>query len=424
MPQALSLPVTFEDWCAHFLLFIAYSTIGWCGEMLYCSVPKGHLCEKRGFLNGFLYPIYGFGALLVLYALRGGFQNPLLTFSGGFVLTSTLEYFTSWLMEKLFRMRWWDYSHYKFQINGRVCLLNSTCFPLACVALCHFVHPWLSGKIFALGTRVTVPLASFFFGIFLTDTALSIRSAIQLSGQFKKLLILQDDVFLTGIKNTFMIAVVTGPIGYIMSFLFAWLINELPRWIRSVAVIVFYAPSIAGNVYVIFSIFFKGDAYGHVNALLMNTGLIDAPILWLVNPTYMLPICMLVILWMSLGSGFLSFVAGLQGVDRSQYEAGYMDGIKNRWQELWYITLPNMKPMLMFGAVMAITQSFGVCDVTMALCGYPSTDYAARTIVTHLFDYGFSRFEMGYASAIATILFLMMILCNKAIQSMLRRVGT
>ena len=237
-------------------------------------------------------------------------------------------------------------------------------------------------------------------------------------------LILEDDIFLIGIKNTFMIAIITGPLGYILSFLFAWLINELPRWVRSVAVIIFYAPSIAGNCYVIFSVFFRGDAYGYVNAFLINTGIIDAPILWLINPTYMLPICMLVILWMSLGTGFLSFVAGLQGVDKSQFEAGYMDGVKNRWQELWYITLPNMKPMLMFGAVMSITQAFGVCDVTMALCGYPSTDYAARTIVTHLFDYGFSRFEMGYACAIATILFLIMILCNKAIQSLLRRVGT
>ena len=237
-------------------------------------------------------------------------------------------------------------------------------------------------------------------------------------------LILEDDVFLIGIKNTFMIAVITGPVGYILSFLFAWLINELPRWIRAVAVVVFYAPSIAGNLYTIFSILFRGDAYGWANAWLTNMGLINAPILWLTNPQYMLPICMVVILWMSLGTGFLSFVAGLQGVDRSQYEAGYMDGVKNRWQELWYITLPNMKPMLMFGAVMAITSSFGVCDVTMALCGYPSTDYAARTVVTHLFDYGYSRFEMGYASAIATMLFLIMILCNKAIQSLLRRVGT
>lgn len=237
-------------------------------------------------------------------------------------------------------------------------------------------------------------------------------------------LLLEDDVFLIGVKNTLMIAVITGPLGYIMSFLFAWLINELPRWVRSVAVVVFYAPSIAGNCFVIFSVFFRGDAYGYVNAFLMNLGIIDAPILWFINPVYMLPICMLVILWMSLGTGFLSFVAGLQGVDRSQFEAGYMDGIKNRWQELWYITLPNMKPMLMFGAVMSITSAFGVCDVPMALAGFPSTDYAAHTVVIHLFDYGFTRFEMGYASAIATLLFLVMILCNKLIQSALRRIGT
>ena len=237
-------------------------------------------------------------------------------------------------------------------------------------------------------------------------------------------LILQDDIFLIGIKNTLMIAIITGPLGYIMSFLFAWLINELPRWVRSIAVIVFYAPSIAGNCYVIFSVFFRGDAYGYVNSILMELGIIDTPILWFINPTYMLPICMIVILWMSLGQGFLSFVAGLQGVDRSMYEAGYMDGIKNRWQELWFITLPSMKPMLMFGAIMAITQAFNVFDVTATLCGNPSTDYAARTIVTHLVDYGSTRFEMGYACAIATILFLMMYLCNKAIQSLLRRVGT
>ena len=237
-------------------------------------------------------------------------------------------------------------------------------------------------------------------------------------------LILEDDIFLQGVKNTFMIAVITGPIGYIASFLFAWLINELPRWVRTIAVIVFYSPSIAGTVYVVFSQIFRGDTYGIVNAFLQEVGIIDTPILWLTDPDYMLPICMIVILWTSLGTGFLSFVAGLQGVDQSQYEAGYMDGVKNRWQELWYITLPGMKPMLMFGAVMSITQAFNVCDVTKTLCGYPSTDYAARTVVTHLWDYGYQRFEMGYASAIATLLFLVMILCNKAIQSVLRRVGT
>ena len=184
-------------------------------------------------------------------------------------------------------------------------------------------------------------------------------------------LILEDDIFLQGVKNTFMIAVITGPIGYIASFLFAWLINELPRWVRTIAVIVFYSPSIAGTVYVVFSQIFRGDTYGIVNAFLQEVGIIDTPILWLTDPDYMLPICMIVILWTSLGTGFLSFVAGLQGVDQSQYEAGYMDGVKNRWQELWYITLPGMKPMLMFGAVMSITQAFNVCDVTKNCCNPP-----------------------------------------------------
>ena len=237
-------------------------------------------------------------------------------------------------------------------------------------------------------------------------------------------LILQDEVFLTAVKNTFVIAVITGPVGYILSFLFAWFINELPKWLRAVAVVIFYAPSIAANAYTVFSIIFQGDAYGWFNAILMEYGLIDAPKLWLLDPTYMMTILIIVIMWMSMGTGFLSFVTGFQGIDRSMYEAGYVDGVRNRWQELYHITLPSMKPMLLFGAVMSITSAFNVSDVPRILCGYPSTDYAARTVVTHLFDYGFSRFEMGYASVIATILFLVMILCKKAIAGLLGRVGT
>ncbi len=237
-------------------------------------------------------------------------------------------------------------------------------------------------------------------------------------------LLLADDVFLIAVKNTFLLAAITGPLGYVMAFLFAWFINELPRYIRAFAVMVFYAPTIAGQAYLVWSILFSGDAYGYVNAFLTKFGFISEPILWFTDPKYMMSVVIVVVLWMSLGNGFLSFVAGLQGIDNSQFEAGYVDGVKNRWQELWYITLPNMKPMLLFGAVMAITQSFGVADQTMALCGYPSTDYAARTVVTHLIDYGTTRFEMGYASAIATILFFVMILCNKAIRALLNKVGT
>lgn len=237
-------------------------------------------------------------------------------------------------------------------------------------------------------------------------------------------LILQDEVFLTSVKNTFVIAVITGPVGYILSFMFAWFINELPKWLRAIAVVIFYAPSIAGNAYSIFSIIFRGDAYGYLNSMLLNLGFIDAPLLWLTDPTYIMPVLIFVILWMSMGTGFLSFVAGFQGIDKSMYEAGYVDGVRNRWQELYHITLPSMKPMLLFGAVMSITSAFNVCDVPRALAGYPSTDYAARTVVTHLFDYGFSRFEMGYASAIATLLFLVMILCKKFISAALEKVGT
>lgn len=236
-------------------------------------------------------------------------------------------------------------------------------------------------------------------------------------------LFLADDVFLIAIKNTLLIALVTGPIGYLASFAFAWLINELPRGLRAIAVTVFYAPTISGQAYLVWGILFSGDSYGYINALLKNLGIIDREVKWLTNPDYIMPVLLIVILWMSLGTGFLAFIAGLQGMDKSQIEAGYVDGIKNRWQELWYIVLPNMKPMLLFGAVMAITQSFGVADVTMALAGFPSTDYAARTVVTHLYDYGAVRFDMGYACAIATVLFLIMILCNNIVQALLRRVG-
>ena len=233
-----------------------------------------------------------------------------------------------------------------------------------------------------------------------------------------------DDVFITAIKNTFILAVVTGPIGYLAAFIFAWFINDLPKKIRAIAVLVFYAPTISGQVYFIFTIFFSSDSYGYLNAWLMRFGIITEPVFWLTNPKYMMTVIVIVVLWMSLGAGFLSFVAGLQNVDKAQIEAGCIDGIKNRWQELWYITLPNMKPMLLFGAVMSITQTFGVGEVTMALAGFPSTDYAARTVVTHLFDYGVIRFDMGYASAIATILFLTMYLCNKLIQKALSKLGT
>ncbi|HOB19828.1 MAG TPA: sugar ABC transporter permease [Candidatus Atribacteria bacterium] len=273
--------------------------------------------------------------------------------------------------------------------------------------------------------------------IFITFTVIPVIISIYLSFTYYNILeppkfqglqnyiklFLGDDIFLVAVKNTFVLAAITGPIGYLASLMFAWFINELPPKVRAFLILIFYAPSISGNVYMIWTVMFSGDSYGYMNSTLMKLGIIYEPIQWLTDPKYMLTVIMIVVLWMSLGTGFLAFVAGLQGIDRSQYEAGIVDGIKNRWQELWYITLPNMKPMLMFGAVMSITSSFAISDVTIALAGMPSVDYAAHTVVNHLIDYGSTRFEMGYASAIATVLFITMIGCNKIVQNLLRKVG-
>ncbi len=236
-------------------------------------------------------------------------------------------------------------------------------------------------------------------------------------------LFLDDDIFLTAAQNTLVFASITGPASYLISLLVAWFINELGPKVRAVVTLIFYAPSIAGSVYLIWSVIFSGDSYGYVNAWLMEFGLINSPILWFQDASYVMGLCIVVALWTSLGTSFLSFIAGLQTIDKSLYEAGAVDGIKNRWQELWYITLPTMKPQLMFGAVMSITSSFGFGAVVTALAGMPSVDYAAHTIMHHLDDYGGQRFEVGYSSTIAVVLFVMMFGCNFVIKKLLSKVG-
>lgn len=236
-------------------------------------------------------------------------------------------------------------------------------------------------------------------------------------------LFLGDPEFIIAIKNTFILAIVTGPVGYLLSFIFAWLINELPRKLKALMTLIFYAPSISGNAFLIWTVIFSGDAYGYANAFLMRIGAIAEPIEWLSTPKYILPIIIIVQLWMSMGVSFLAFIAGLQSVNRTLYEAGSIDGIQNRWQELWYITLPMMKPQLLFGAVMQITSSFAISSVSTMLVGFPSVQYAGHTIVIHLQDYSGHRYELGYASAISTILFFITLFSNLLVQRLLRRVG-
>ncbi len=228
-----------------------------------------------------------------------------------------------------------------------------------------------------------------------------------------------DDVFGTAFKNTMIFAVITGPAGYILSFVLAWFINELNPKARAVVTFVYYAPALTGNVYFIWQYIFSGDRYGFINNLLLKLGFILEPIQWLSDTSYMLTVIIIVQLWMSLGVSFLSFIAGFQSVDKSLYEAGAIDGVKNRWQELAYITLPVMKPQMMFGAIMQISSAFSVGSISQTLVGFPSKNYAAHTIVLHIMDYGTIRYEMGYACAVSVLLFLIMVLFKSVVTRIL-----
>jgi multiple sugar transport system permease protein len=274
--------------------------------------------------------------------------------------------------------------------------------------------------IFTVFTIVPV-LAS----VFLSFTSFNILEPPKLLGPANYFTIFfDDDVFAKALGNTLLLSLFIGPGGYLLNLVFAWLINDLRPRVRAVITLIFYAPSISGNVYLIWTVLFSGDSYGYINGILLRLGLIAQPVQWLRDPAYTMGIVIIVALWSSLGTSFLAFIAGLQGIDRSYYEAAAMDGVRNRWQELWFVTLPLMKPQLMFGAVMSITASFGVGEICTALAGFPSVDYSVFTLMNHLQDYGGMRFEMGYASAIATVLFGLMAGINLLIKRLLRMVGT
>ncbi len=234
-------------------------------------------------------------------------------------------------------------------------------------------------------------------------------------------LFFNDDVFLTALKNTAIFAMITGPISYVLSFFVAWLINEFNHTVRTILTLIFYLPSLAGNVYFVWTYIFSGDSYGFLNSILLRLGVVFGPVQWLTDTKYMMAVVIVVILWLSLGTGFLSFVAGLQSLNRELYESAAIDGIPNRFAELWYITLPQMGPQLLFGAVMQISASFAIGYECMNLTGFPSTDYATQTLVLHILDFGQVRFEMGYACAIAVVLFGIMLLMWKVVNKVLSK---
>ncbi|MDE2929932.1 MAG: sugar ABC transporter permease [Chloroflexota bacterium] len=222
-----------------------------------------------------------------------------------------------------------------------------------------------------------------------------------------RLLFLEDDIFVLSIRNTLFFAFITGPVSLTASFLLAWFINQIR--VRTIYALAFYAPSLTSAIAmaVVWRIVFSGDRYGYMNYFLMRMGFIQEPFLWLIDQRTMLPVVMFVMLWMSMGNNFLVFLAGLQTVNTELYEAGKVDGIAHPLQEMWYITLPSMKPQMLFGVINAVVLMFSAgFEISLSLAGLPSPLYAAHMILSHLYDYAFIRFEMGYAAAIAVILFI------------------
>ena len=284
-----------------------------------------------------------------------------------------------------------------------------------------FCYLYLAPFFILFGIFVIAPVV---MAIILSFTSYNLTQPPQFVGIANyTALFFADTVFTKSTVNTLTMAIVVGPFSYIGALILAWALNELSPKLRTALVFFIYAPSISGNAFIIWQLLFSGDQFGYINSLLLNGGLIPEPIYFLFDTKYMMTVVIIVTMWMSMGTQFLSFVAGLQGLDHALFEAGCIDGIRNRWQELWFITLPQLKPQLMFGAVMSITGAFTVGNVGAMLCGNPSTEYAVHTLVNHMTDYATVKYEFGYACAIATLLFLAMIVCNELIKLLLKNVG-
>lgn len=234
---------------------------------------------------------------------------------------------------------------------------------------------------------------------------------------------LEDEVFMIVVKNTLTLALITGPAGFLLSFVLAWFINEFKPAVRTVLSFLFYCPALIGNAFFIWQILFSNDSYGYANSILLTLGLITEPINWLKDSRFMIQIIIIVQLWMSMGVSFLANISGLQNINNEMYEAGAIDGIRSRWQELWYITLPAMQHMLLFSAVMQIASSFSIGTICVQLAGYPSINFAADTMVSYLADVGAVKYEMGYASAISVFLFFLMLTARWLIGKVLKKTG-
>ena len=228
----------------------------------------------------------------------------------------------------------------------------------------------------------------------------------------------QDEVFLKYVlPNTFLYALIVGPGGYVISFLLAWMLAQIQPLPRTILALCIYTPSMLGGVFigVIWKTIFSGDQSGWFNSILLRLGLIDTPIQFLLTSDYFMLIMIIVSLWSAMGIGFLSMISGILNIDQELYEAAYVDGIRNRFQEIVYITIPSMKPQMFFGAVMAIVNAFNMGWIGVTLSGAnPTPGYSGQLITNHIDDSGFLRYEMGYAAAISVVLLLVVYGFNMA----------
>jgi multiple sugar transport system permease protein len=274
-----------------------------------------------------------------------------------------------------------------------------------------FVFPyWFLFTIFIVVPVVAAIGLSFtFFNSIQTPTFVGINNYIEL--------ITLDTVFMRYVlPNTLRFAFIVGPVGYALSFMVAWMLSHLPKTPRTILAIIFYSPSLTAGVAMaaMWRIIFSGDAQGYLNAVMLDLGLIVEPIQFLQSPDMLMTIMIVVSLWSSIGVGFLAMLAGILNVDRTLYEAAYIDGIKNWFQEITYVTIPSMKPQMIFGAVMAVVGTFQAGAIGVALSGTnPTPNYAGQLIVNHIEDFGFIRYMMGYAAAISVILLLMVYAISK-----------
>lgn len=227
----------------------------------------------------------------------------------------------------------------------------------------------------------------------------------------------QDEVFIKNVlPNTIKFSLIVGPIGYALQFLLAWALAQIQKVPRTILALIFYSPSMTIGVAtaVIWRTLFSGDQYGYLNFMLMRFNLIEKPVQWLQQTDFILPIMIGITLWGSMGVGFLAMLSGVMNIDAELYEAAYIDGIKNRFQEIIYITIPSMKPQMLFGAVMAIVNTFATGQIGVDLTGAnPTPQYAGSTMVTHIEDYGFLRYDMGYAAALSVILLLIIFVFSR-----------